>query len=123
METREGGGQKPFFEIRILHQVRVYNAQSTSIFSSGRPAVVEVCRFGCKMSEEGSRHSSDAPAGGGLGGTGGHNSSGSNQNSGGGGSGGTRNNVVVKIGMVGDAQVGQKMDIKYSYPNRLERQP
>jgi hypothetical protein len=47
------------------------------------------------MSEEGSRHSSDAPSGG-------------LQNAMGGGvsgSGGTRNNVVVKIGMVGDAQV------------------
>lgn len=51
------------------------------------------------MSEEGSRHSSDAPPGSGGGGTG-NNSSAGGQNSG-----GTRNNVVVKIGMVGDAQV------------------
>jgi hypothetical protein len=50
------------------------------------------------MSEEGSRHSSDAPSSGLANAMGGGAS----------GAGGTRNNVVVKIGMVGDAQVSRR---------------
>jgi hypothetical protein len=67
-------------------------------------AVIEMCGFSGefllsenRMSEEGSRHSSDAPGGA----SGAGNASGAAGNH----SGGTRNNVVVKIGMVGDAQV------------------